>query len=337
MIEPTNPTPPASPAPPAGRFAINWGVLLAVIAIALAAGSWLNSRDQSRGLKTDMARKLAEFDASIKESRLLARNADELTRQNLSRIAQMEAQLASSREQQQALEALYKERARDRDQWTLSDIEQIVLTASQQLQLAGNVKAAIIALETADQRLLRLDKPQFTRLRQAIVNDLARLRATPFVDQIGISLKLGALAENVERWPLSSTHTKKPAKNEEPGATLPQNLLAEFKNLVQIRRLDQGEPALLTPEQEYFLRQNLKLRLLTARLSLLSRDTPGYQADLNAAGKLLARYFNSQDTAVAAAQAELRKLAGLNAAPRLPELKESLAAIESYTKPGNEE
>ena len=322
---------------PRRPFSVNWGGLLAVVAIALAAGSWLNSRDQSRGVKTDLARKLAEFDASVKESRLLARNADELTRQNLARIAQLEAQLAASQEQRQALEALYKERARDRDQWALFDIEQIVLTASQQLQLADNVRAAIIALETADQRLQRLDKPQFTRLRQDIANDLARLRATPFVDQTGISLKLGALAENVEQWPLSSTHTKKPAKNEKPAASLSRNLLDEFKNMVQIRRLDQGEPALLTPEQEYFLRQNLKLRLLTARLSLLSHDTAGYQADLNAAGRLLARYFNTQDAAVAAAQAELRKLAALNAAPRLPELRESLAAIGSYTKPGSEE
>lgn len=322
--------PAASPSPSRRAFAFNWGILLAALAIALAAAAWLNGRDESRGVKTDIARKLAEFDASIKESRILARNADELTRQNLSRIAQIESQLSGSKEQQQALETLYKELARDRDQWTLSDIEQIVITASQQLQLAGNVKAAIIALETADQRLLRLDKPQFTRLRQAIANDLARLHATPFVDQTGVSLKLGVMSENLDHWPLASTHTKMPAKGEKAKSSLTQDLLDEFKNLVQIRRLDQGEPALLMPEQEYFLRQNLKLRLLTARISLLSRDAIGYEADLNAAGKLLARYFNTRDAAVAAAQAELRRLAALNAAPRLPDLKESLAAIESY-------
>jgi uroporphyrin-3 C-methyltransferase len=325
MSEPT-PSPPATRRP----FSLNWGVMLAIAAIALAAASWLNNRDQSRGVKTDIARKLAEYDASIKESRLLARNADELTRQSLARIAQVEGQISSSREQQLALETLYKELARDRDQWTLSDIEQVLLTASQQLQLAGNVKAAIIALETADQRLLHLGKPQFTRLRQAIGNDLARLRATSFIDQTGISLKLGTMAESTEQLPLASAHTRKPAKTEKTGATLTKDLLAEFKNLVQIRRLDQGEPALLMPEQEYFLRQNLQLRLLAARLALLSRDTAGYQADLNAAARLLARYFNTQDAAVAAALADLRKLAALSAAPRLPDLAESLAVIESY-------
>lgn len=322
-------TPP--PPPPARRFfPANWGIVLGVIAILLAAGSWLSGRDESRGVKSDMARKLAEFDAAVKEGKLLARNADEASRESAARIAQMEAQIAGSKEQQLALESLYKELARDRDQWVLSDIEQIVLTASQQIQLAGNIKAAIIGLETADQRLLRLDKPQFTRLRQAINNDLARLRATPFVDQTGISLRLNALADQIEQWPLASAHTKAPARDPKAKSNLSRDLLTEFKNLVQIRRLEQGEPALLMPEQEYFLRQNLKLRLLTARLSLLARDAAGYQADLQAAGTLLARYFNVQDANVAAAQTELRKLAALNAAPKLPEPKESLAAIASY-------
>lgn len=325
MSEPPVPSP-----APRRSLHIDWGVVLAVIAIALAAAAWLDSRDQSRGVKIDMARKLTEFEAGIKESRLLARNADELTRQNLARITQIEAELAGSREQQQAIEALYKELASGRDQWLLADIGQIVLIASQQLSLAGNVQAAIIALETADQRLARLDKPQFTRLRQAIANDLARLRATPFVDRVGASLKLAALAEDADQWPLASSHSRKPAGEEKPRANLTRDLLAEFRNLVQIRRIDQGEPALLLPEQEYFLRENLKLHLLSARISLLSRDAAGYQADLEAAGRLLARHFNTRDAAVAAAQAELGKLAAMNAAPRLPDIKESLAAIESY-------
>ncbi len=324
--------PPVAPAPARHWPTINWGVFLAVVAILLAVGSWLGNRDQSRGLKTDLARRITEFDASIKESQLLARNADELTRQNSARLNQIESQLVGSKEQQQALETLYKELARDRDQWALSDIEQILLTASQQIQLSGNIKAAIIGLETADLRLQRLDKPQFTRLRQAISNDLAKLRATPFVDQTGVSLQLNALAEGIEQLPLSSDHAKSPAKDTRSKASLAKDLLSEFKNLIQIRRLDEGEPALLTPEQEYFLRQNMKLRLLTARLSLLSRDAAGYQADLKAAGKLLVRYFNTQDAAVAAAQSELGKLSALNPAPALPELKESLAAIESYHK-----
>lgn len=320
----------SSPNPPRHPFHFNWGVALAITAIVLTAVVWLHGRDQYRGAKTELARKLSEFDAAVKESRLLARNADDTTREAASRLAQVEAQLANSKEQQLALESLYKELSRDRDQWALADVEQILLTANQQLQLAGNIRAAIVALETADQRLLRLDKPQFTAIRQAISNDLARLRAVPEIDQTGISVRLIALAEHIEKWSLSSAHTQTAGDKQKTRPPLAQGLLSELKNLVQIRRLDQGEPALLTPDQEYFLRQNLKLRLLSARLSVLSRNEPGYQSDLNAAGILLARYFNTRDAGVMAAQAELRKLAGFRVAPPLPDLKESLPTVQRF-------
>lgn len=321
-----------TPPPVSGRrpIHINWGIVLGIAALLLAGGVWLDSRDQSRDTKTELARKLAEFDTTIKENKLLVRNADESTREAASRMAQVEAQLAGSKEQQLALESLYKELSRDRDQWALADIEQILLTANQQLQLAGNVKAAIIALETADLRLLKLDKPQFTALRQAISNDLAKLRAVPEIDQTGISLRLNALSEQVESWPLSSAHTHLMRDEMKPKPPLAQDLLTELRNLVQIRRIDQGEPALLTPDQEYFLRQNLKLRLLDARLSVLSQDEPGYKADLLASDKLLGRYFNTRDAAVRAAQAELRKLAALTVAPPLPDLKESLSGVQHF-------
>lgn len=320
-----SPTLPAPAAP--ARFQLNWNIALGLIAIVLVAAVWLGGRDQSRSLKTDMARKLSEIDTVAKESKLLSRNADETARQFSERMAQAEAQLADTATQRQALEALYQEFARDRDQAILADIEQSLLVAAQQLQLNGNLKAAIIALEGADQRLLHLDKPQFTKLRQSISNDLGKLRATPAVDYSGMSFHLSTLAGDVDQWPLSSAYTrndKKPGKS----GSLGKGLLDELKNIVQIRRIEVNEPALLTPSQDYFLRQNLKLRLLSARLSLLSRDAAGYQADLRAAKTMLARYFNTQDAAVASAQSELTKLNAISITPPSPQI-ESLAAVQS--------
>ena len=310
------------------RFHLNWNIALGLIAIVLVAAVWVVGRDQSRSLKTDVARKLSEIDTAAKESKLLARNADETARQFSERMAQAEAQLADTATQRQALEALYQEFARDRDQAILADIEQSLLVAAQQLQLNGNLKAAIIALEGADQRLLHLDKPQFAKLRQAISNDLGKLRATPTVDYSGMSFHLSTLAGSVDLWPLSSAYTRN-AKNLGQPKSLGKGLLDELKNIVQIRRIEQNEPALLTPSQDYFLRQNLKLRLLSARLSLLSRDAAGYQTDLRDAKTMLARYFNIQDAAVASAQSELAKLSAINITPASPQI-ESLAAIQTH-------
>jgi uncharacterized protein HemX len=113
-------------------------------------------------------------------------------------------------------------------------------------------------------------------------------------------------------------------------ASLGAELLDELKRLVQIRRLGENEAALLAPDQTYFLRENLRLRLLSARLALLSQDQGGFQADIEAAEKLLNQYFNTEDAAVAAALKELKQLRRLQIAVKLPEIKASLDALETF-------
>ena len=319
---------PPSPPTTSSLSRLNPGVVLATLALVLVVGVWLYDRDQTRGLKTDMARKLAEIESTVKEGKLLSRNADEVARQFSERLTQAESQLADTVTQRQALEALYQAFSRDRDQAILADIEQSLLAAAQQLQTSGNLKSAIITLEAADQRLARMDKPQFIKLRQAISNDLGKLRALPAADHIGISLELNTLASAAEQWPLSSAYTRR-AKTSTPPQSLGKGLLDELKNIVQIRRIEYNEPALLTPSQDYFLRQNMKLRLLSARLSLLARDASGYQADLRDAQAMLARYFNTQDAGVTSARNVLVKLAATNIAPSAPQL-ESLADMQRH-------
>ena len=208
-----NDTPQTSSAPP---VAATWpphpriqvvplvAMLVAVLALAAAAWSWSDSRERIRDLKTELGRRLADSGKDVNESVLLARNADDAMRQVSEKVSHIESQMATSQQQQLALESLYKELAQGRDQWTLAEIEQVLLTAAQQLQLAGNVKAAIIALEGADTRLQRLNKPQFTALRRAIAADLANLRAAPSVDEVGMSARIEALVAHHASWPLAS-------------------------------------------------------------------------------------------------------------------------------------
>jgi uroporphyrin-3 C-methyltransferase len=310
---------------------INWALVLAVLAVLLALWSWVDDRERVRDLKVELGRRLAESDTSTKASNLLAQNADEATRQAGARLAQIDAQLANSQQQQASLEALYKELSQGRDQWTLAEIEQVLLTASQQLQLAGNVRAAIIALESADSRLQRSSKPQFTLLRRAIASDLARLRASPQLDTIGLSAKLDALLGALGQWPLASAHATAAHPSRAPlrAANLGQELLADIKSIVQVRRIGVGETVLLPPDQEYFLRENLKLRLLSARLALLAQDQAGFHADVSAAVAVLNQYFNTRDAAVSAAANELHRLASLRIANEPPDIQASLSALDA--------
>ncbi len=324
-------TPPTAPRAPVSSLALIAAVV-AVLAIVMAAWSWSDSRERIRDLKSELGRRLAESGQDANETRLLARNADDAMRQTSERVAHIESQMATSQQQQLALEALYKDLAQGRDQWTLAEIEQVLLTAAQQLQLTGNVKAAIIALEGADLRLQRLNKPQFTNLRRAIATDLANLRAAPSLDEVGASARIEALVAQHANWPLASAQGSEsvPAPRTVSAAGLGQELWAELKGLVQIRRIGSNEAVLLPPDQTYFLRENLRLRLLSARLALMGQDETAFHADLGAASDMLTRYFNTRDAGVAAAIKEIRRLASLRIAVKLPGIDASLAALDAY-------
>ncbi len=307
-------------------------LLLALLALFAAAGSWFDGRERIRDLKFDMARRLSESGSAVSETRLLARNADDAMRQTSEKVARIESQMTSSQQQQVALETLYKDLALGRDQWTLAEIEQVLLTAAQQLQLAGNVKAAIIALEGTDIRLQRLAKPQFTALRRAIAADLANLRAVPMFDEVGASARIEALVARHGNWPLASAQVSEivPTQRSLGVSNLSQELWTELKNLVQIRRVDGNEAVLLPPDQAYFLRENMRLRLLSARLALLSQNQAAFQADLRAVAEMLKRYFNTRDAGVVAAIKEINQLSSLQIATKLPSIDASLAALEAY-------
>ena len=327
-------TPPVAPAPPPARGSMLAlvAVLVSAVALAGALAAWSDSRERIRDLKTELGRRLAESGRDVSETRLLARNADDAMRQVSERVGHIESQMVTSQQQQQALESLYKDLAQGRDRWALAEIEQVLLTAAQQLQLAGNVKAAIIALEGADTRLQRLNKPQFTALRRAIASDLAKLRAVPALDEVGASARIEALVAQIKSWPLASAQASEaaPAPRSTRAASLGQELWTELKHLVQIRRIEGNEAVLLPPDQAYFLRENVRLRLLSARLSLLLQDQNAFEADLGAAADMLTRYFNTRDAGVAAAVKDINRLASLQIATRLPGIDASLAALDAY-------
>jgi uncharacterized protein HemX len=309
-------------------------LLIAALALAAAAWSWFDSGERIRDLKTDLGRRLAESGKDASETRLLARNADDAMRQIREKVTHIENQMATSQQQQLALESLYKDLAQGRDQWALAEIEQVLLTAAQQLQLAGNVKAAIIALEGADTRLQHLNKPQFTALRRAIAADLANLRSVPSLDEVGASARIEALVVRHASWPLASAQVSEAAPATPRATTRATNLghelWAELKRLVQIRRIEGNEAVLLPPDQAYFLRENLRLRLLSARLALLAQDQAAFHADLGAVSEMLTRYFNTRDAGVADALKEVRRLASLQIAAKPPGIDASLAALEAY-------
>lgn len=347
---------PAAAAPPrlARAVASPWRnpwLIVALLALTLAGWQWIETRLKLSGTQQELARRLAESDVAAAETRALARQADERTAALQERFGAIEAKIAESQSQQATLEKLFQDLARSRDEWAIAEIEQSVTLAAQQLQLAGNVPGAVAALVNADSRLAAGGRPQLLALRKAINHDLERLRALPLVDIPGMNLRLesviiaiDALPLAVDARPRAETESRQaptaadstdPADHADDNAVFAvvrnfaSELWREVRGLVRIQRFDREEQVLLAPGQSFFLRENLKLRLLNARLALLARDQTTFRNDLKSAQEWIARHFDGRDAAVQSAQATLKPLAGAEISSELPSLAESLSAVRS--------
>src|SRR5438445_3741735 len=297
-------------------------VALAVIVVVLAAGlaalSWLDARHRIATTQEELARRLREIESDAREARSVARQGQEAVRESQMRLAQLEGKLAESQSQQLALEALYQDLSRNRDEWQLAEIEQVLAIASQQLQLARNVRAALLALQLAEARLARADRPQFAPIRRALARDIERLKAAPVVDFPAMAMRLDNLIASIDSLPLAfeeRTEREMPARASAADRGLFARLAAEVWNelsqLIVVRRMGAAEPPLLPPSQAYFVRENLRLRLLNARASLLARDEAGYREDLRASAAWVQRYFDPRSKYTADAATQLKSLAGV--------------------------
>jgi uroporphyrin-3 C-methyltransferase len=338
---PVEPTPEPFPREAPSRRSVSTGgvgVLLAALALLLLAWHWFEARSDRQAMRQELAQRLAEVETQNQAGRVIAGQAQEAVRDVQVKVGVLEDKLAQSQNQQVALEALYQELSRSRDDWSLAEIEQIVLIASQQLQLAGDVRAALIALQTADGRLQRIDKPQLIPLRKVIAKDIERLKALPYVDTVGISVKLDTLLGQVDSLPLAMevrpvterSAATPPLAEESAWQRVVREAVTDFKQMVRLQKLDKTEVPLLAPDQAYFARENLKLRLLSARIALLQRDQVAYRADIQATRDWLQRYFDTQDKAVISVLATLRELGDSPVNIEVPDIAGSLDAVRNY-------
>jgi uroporphyrin-3 C-methyltransferase len=316
--------------------------ILALVAVILAAALttvfWLDTRQRIGTTQEEFARRLRDIESDARDARLLARQAQESQRDAQAKVSQLEARLAESQSQQLALEALYQELSRNRDEWQLAEIEQVLAIAQQQLQLAGNVRAALLALQLAEARLARSDRPQFIPIRRALARDIERLKSVPTVDFPSMSSRIDTLVASVDGLPLAfDERAGRVAAKEAASAAatgfwsrLGAEVWGEIKQLVVVRRIDTPEPPLLPPSQAYFVRENLRLRLLNARMSLLARDEAGYREDLRAAQAWLRRYFDPHSKQIADALGQLKQLSSTSISFEMPSISESLDAVRGF-------
>ena len=311
-----------------------WLTVVALLAVGVGAAAWLDARRTQRDLRTEVAQRLAAVEATTQATGKAQTDLATELRDAQARTTLLETRIAESQAQQAALEALYRDLAPSRDEIALSEIEQVLLVASQQLQLAGNVPSALTALQLAEAKLQRLDRPQFVPLRRALARDMDQLKAIPFVDVAGLSLKLDQAIAAVSALPLAMDERLPPAAEAAPPPgdrpaweRFLRDLWTDAKGLVRIESTNRPAAPLLLPSQQYFLRENLRLRLLAARIALLNHDDASFKADIAAATAWTAQYFDTRTKSVQALQAALKQVAATPLAGDMPDLSRSLDAL----------
>jgi uroporphyrin-III C-methyltransferase len=333
-----------------------WALLVVALAAAALLSSFLLWQKLST-IQEELARRSTDSGAQAIEARTLARQAEDATRALAARLTLQETRISEVSLQRSQLEELMQSLSRSRDENLVVDVESALQLAQQQAQLTGSAEPLLAALKSAEQRLARAAQPRLNPLQRAIARDLDRIKAASLTDVPVLMLKLDELARLADELPLANAMSSAAASMPPATVVVPRHaasaagglslawfdelslsawsrgaldsLRDEARKLLRVSRIEQPEAALLAPEQAFFLRENLKLRLLNARLGLLSRQTDSTRTDLAGASSWLGKYFDPASRKTQAAVQLLDQVQSQLKTSELPRLDETMAALST--------
>ncbi len=333
----------AATKPQPWKAALPW-VCIGVLALAIAM-LW----QRLANVQEQLAQQSANSLATSAEAKALAKNASDLSRDAAAKQSLLEAKLAEVSLQRSQLEELISSLSRSRDENLLEDIDSGLRLAQQQAALTGSVDPLLAALKAAEQRIARAAQPRLAGVQRAIAKDLARLKAGSAIDVPSILTKLDEAVRAVDDLPMANGVPQRSSKASTPPAraasaaqsslTLSergvqsahawwQALKNQSADLVRLSRIDAPEASLVAPEQAYMLRENLKLKLLNARLGVLARQNDSARSDLRLAAEHISKYSDVQAKRTQTMLAALQQIQGLLLAGDLPKPEDSLAALK---------
>ncbi|WP_286901648.1 uroporphyrinogen-III C-methyltransferase [Vreelandella sedimenti] len=326
-----------------GGLAIALVIILAIALVFVAWQGW--QRLESQQQRLDEVAQQAEGSASQQavsdlESRLDSSEAerDEALQSTLGDLRDEFDSYRSDVDETlgQVLDQLSQEQDTDEREWLHAEAAYLLRLANQRLQLEGDVDGAAALLRTADARLVDADNPALTPVREAIANELAALDAVPQVDRTGLYLALNAQQERITSLRLSQEIEEQAVTSsiEQPPTGTFQRQLARFgeelKDLVVVRHHDEALEALITPEQESYLRQSLRLVLEQTQLALLNEEKELYDASIDKALQLLNDYYDTTREETQSVIARLQELKEAEVKPELPDISASQQELARF-------
>ena len=363
----TSTPPPAVPAAALRPARGPWiGVaLVGVLAVGSAVLAW-KADQRVATLEQELVRRQQDSSTQSAEARMLAKQAQQGMTDAIAKVALLEARVAETATQRGQLEDLIQSLSRSRDENVLGDIEQAVRVALQQTAITGSAEPLVATLKQADERLARYSQPRLEGVRRAIARDLDRVKSTNVADISSLGIKLDEAVRMIDDLPLIAaieTRSRETAARVTAGSSaraaaaaapiasaaassasapggafwptrvnevvneVAARVWGEARSLIRVTRIDAPEAMLIAPEQAYFLRENLKLRLLNARLALLSRQFETAQSDLQVAQSSLDRFFDCGNKRTALAADLVKQVSAQARHVGVPRPDDTLAAL----------
>lgn len=354
--------PALGPSAPVGAPIPRWlglvALVLAVVCIAALTLAWDTQR-RVRSFEQELVKRQQDSQSQSSEARLLARQSQDASREAAAKVALLEARLSEVALQRSQVEELMQALSRSRDENVVADMEAAVRVALQQSAITGSAEPLVAALSQIDERLARYNQPRLERVRRAVARDLERVKAIGVADVASLSIRLDEAVRLVDELPLlavaeprrsgAEAAQRRSAARAAAAASPAQAASAatatwrdqvlelwdhslaavwgEVRSLVRVTRIDSPDAVLAAPDQVFFIRENLKLRLLNARLALLSRQFDSAQADLRDAQATLDRYFDRNAKRVQSASDLLRQVMNQARQTGVPRPDDTLAAL----------
>ena len=309
--------------------------VLAVVALTVSALLW----QKLSGMQEQLARQSAEAGAHAVEARTLARQAEETVRDTAAKVAILDTRIGDLSAYRAQLDDLMQSVARTRDENLAVDLEAAVHVAQDQTQLTGRIEPLLAALRTAERRVARSGDTRLMAVGRAVARDLERVKAANIPDTAGLLARIDQLLRQIDDLPAGNDvgriRTEKPSRDasrEAPKgwwARTGQVVLDEARKLLRVSRIERPEASMMSPEQVFFLRENLKLRLQGARLAILARQYEAARADLTAAQVAMGAYFDPASRRTQAAATLLQQIQASTKSADLPRVDETLIALST--------
>ncbi|MEL7327165.1 MAG: uroporphyrinogen-III C-methyltransferase [Pseudomonadota bacterium] len=272
------------------------------------------------GLTYKMLEQQSEYQTQIAQLQSQLEQAQSAMKQELSQVKEETIEKATTvthkaevvlGQQQKSIESLQLAvadvKGRRPNDWLLAEADYLVKLAGRKLFLEHDVESATQLMENADQRIAALNDPSLVGLRKAMANDITKLRVVPLVDRDGLVLRLTALQQQVDKLPLANALLPEAAAVEkqqvsEDIANWQDNLMTSLKdfseNFITFRTRDGNVIPLLSPQQHFYLKENIKAKLETAIKAVYQEQGEIYTTSLETADKWAMAFFNQDDNSV---------------------------------------